>query len=262
MDPMSRSKKFLSFFLGLLFPVISMAATPISICTDTNFWYPFTFIKDKQPAGLHVDIIRQSLEALGYKPSFKPLPWSQCLSAAKAGEYDAVATVSYNEMRSYFLHYPEGASVDKKSPWRVTQVEYRVITPIITKGEPHYDFNGDMKTIPIPVRVPEGYSIVGNLEHQGLAVEQAPHSLDNFNRLAKEQTGSIIDLEEVAEHFLKQPQFSKKFSVSPQPLVSKSYYLAFAKRGAIQQEEADKIWKEIANTRSDNQKMNSFLMKY
>lgn len=260
---MNHVKRFLGIFFGLVFPVVSMAATPISICTDANFWYPFSFVRNKHADGLHIDIIRQSLLKLGYEPSFKPLAWNQCLSAVKAGQFDAVATVSYNENRTAFLNYPDDAAKNSRSPWRVTQVDYRVITPISPKKGPlDYTFDGDIKNIPNPVRVPEGYSIIETLEQRGLSVEQAPHSLDNFIKLVKEETGSVIDIEDVAQHLSQQPEFSKKFIISSQPLASKSYFLAFSKRGNISLNEAEKIWQEIANIRDNKHTVSTFLMKY
>src|SRR5690349_20823878 len=111
-------KRLFGLFLVLYFPFV-FAATPISVCTDTNFWYPFTFVKDKQAAGLHIDIIHQALTNLGYKPSYKPRPWQQCLSETKAGHFDAIATVSYKPDRAAYIQFPPNADTDKKSLFRV-----------------------------------------------------------------------------------------------------------------------------------------------
>lgn len=242
---------------------LALAATPLSVCTDTNFWYPFTFVKDKQAAGLHIDIIHRALTNLGYAPSYHPLPWQQCLSEVKAGHFDAVATVSYTADRSYIL-YPAKANTDKKSPFRVTQVEYKVITATENnQGEKNtYIFNGDLKTIPNPVRLPRGYSIRENLEIAGLQVEENPNSLDSFEKLIQEKTGSVIDLEDMVNYLGKQPKFQYKLTVSPDPLFSRSYYLGFSKQSKINEEEANKIWQEIAKVRENPKLMAEFLKKY
>jgi len=253
-----------SFIFAITY--FAYAATPISVCTDTNFWYPFTFVKEnKEAGGLHIDIIRKALTNLGYEPSFKPLPWQQCLSEAKAGHFDAVATVSYKEDRTPFLNYPESAEKGGKSPERVTQVEYVVITPSHdAKGKPiTYTFNGDLKTIPSPVRVPKGYSIVENLEKAGLKVEEGPNSIENFKKLVRQKTGSVIDLEEVAKHLATQPEFSEKYTVAKEPIFSKSYFLAFTKKDEkIKEAEQQKIWQEIAKIRNDEKLMGKFLERY
>lgn len=255
--------KRLTILLTILYLPLVFAATPISVCTDTNFWYPFTFVKDKKAAGLHIDIIHQALINLGYEPNYKPLPWEQCLSETKAGHFDAIATVSYHPDRDYILYPPQAAS-DKTSPLRVTQVEYLVITPAENeKGNKNtYSFDGDLKTIPNPVRVPAGYSIIENLEREGLKVEENPSSLDNFKKLAREKTGSVIDLADMTKYLGTRPEFSQKWVVSSQPIFSKSYYLGFSKKGKIKEEEANKIWQEIAKIRDNPTLMEKFLKKY
>jgi len=261
---MGRMHRLIGFSLIGVTSAVFSAERSISICTDTNFWYPFSFIKDKAPAGLHIDIIRQALKKLGFEPHFTPLPWNQCLSEVKAGHFDAVATVSYKPDRAAFLRYPAGADQAIRSPWRVTQVDYRVITYSKTAdGKPNpYSFKGDIQTIPAPVRIPSGYSIIDNLKRAGLTVEEAPNSIDNFKKLKKTPAGSVIDLWEVAEYFSKDPAFRHAFVISPKPIFSRSYYLAFSKKGTIQPETAEAIWKEIARTRADTRGMAILLKQY
>jgi polar amino acid transport system substrate-binding protein len=257
-----------AFIIGLIIflflPFQVLANEKISICTDSNYWYPFTFVKDKQAAGLHVDIINKALNNLGYSAKFTPLPWKQCLQEAKAGKFDAVATISYKDDRALFLNFPEGAANDIKSPFRITQVEYVIITPKANKkGESNnYVYNGQISTIPQPTRIPEGYSIIDSLERAGLKVEEGKDSHANFKKLIEEQTGSMIDLADIAKYYNNDPEFTGKFIVQDHPLVSKSYYLAFAKEGKIKSKDAEMIWAEIKNIRQDSKNMAEFVKKY
>ena len=248
----------------LLFTAPVFANTKIKICTDTNYWYPFTFVKNTEPSGLHIDIISKALRNLGYDAVFKPSEWQECLNQAKQGKVDAIATASYRDDRATFLNYPEGAATDKKSPWRVSQVEYRVITATENaKGEKNtYEFNGDLKALPQPVRVPRNYSVAADLKKEGLKIKEGKNSLDIFKSLAKERTGSVVDIEEVAVHLKTQPEYAEKLVIQSKPLNLKSYFLAFSKSGQIKTEEAEKIWKEIAKVRSDETLMAEFLKKY
>lgn len=262
---------------SLLFCFLSLmssfthAGTSIKICTDSNFWYPFTYVNEtnKEAAGLHIDIISKALKDLGYDPNFKPMPWKQCLKDAKEGEFDAVATVSYRADRAEFLDYPADAAnvsnqPEEKSKDRVTQVEYVVITPTVdAKGKPNvYSYQGDLKTIPMPVRIPMGYSILDNLEKAGLKVQEDKHSIDNFKKLVKDKSGSVIGLEDVAKHLSLQPEFHDKLRISDKPIFSKSYFLAFTKKGSVKDEEQKKIWAEIAKVRENSAQMGKFLEKY
>jgi hypothetical protein len=243
---------------------IRQTGNPITICTDTNFWYPFIFIRNHKVIGLQIDIINKALRNLGFDPQFEPTSWQNCLELAKEGKVDAVATVSYRDERAAYLHYPPGAAVDRKSPWRVTEVEYVVITPLKNeKGlENHYIFNGDVKTIPGPVRVTEHYSVVADLKKEGLTVKEGKNALANFKSLVKEQTGSVVDLIEVAQHFANQSEFSNQYIVQKRPLNLKSYYLAFSRKNTIKQEDIQRIWKEIATVRDNQDLMAEFLKKY
>lgn len=237
----------------------------ITICSDVNFWYPFTYVRNHQAKGLHIDIIRSSLQNLGYDPIFKPMSWKQCLDQAKEGKVDAVATASYRDNRSAYLNYPPGAAVDRKSPWRVTEVEYVVITS--SKNEKnqinHYEFNGDVKTLPQPVRVPANYSVAEDLRREGLKVEEGKNSLANFKNLLKQNTGSVVDLIEVADYYAKNISgFANKYDIQKKPLNLKSYYLAFSKKSPIPNEDIKRIWEEIAHIRDDQKLMHKFLDNY
>ncbi len=250
------------FLFGSSLP--ALAQTQITICTDTNFWYPFTYVKNQKASGLHIDIIRTTLHNLGFEPIFMPTSWKECLQNAKLGIVDAVATASYLEERSSYLDYPEGAAVDRRSPWRVTQVGYRVITAATNaKGVKNsYTFEGDYKTIPQPVRVPVHYSVFQDLQKEGLLVKEGKNSYAIFKTLLKEKTGSIVDVEEVAKQFGTRPEFAGNLVIQKRPLNSKSYYLAFSKGGSIPRRDQDRIWKEMAKVRDNDAIMGKFLSKY
>lgn len=131
------------------------------------------------------------------------------------------------------------------------------------KGEKNtYVYNGDLKTIPNPVRISTGYSIIENLDQAGLKVEENSSSLDNFKKLVKEKTGSVIDLEDMTKYLSTQPKFNKQLIISSEPIVSKSYYLGFSKKGKINEEDQNKIWQEIAKVRENPSVMTEFLKKY
>lgn len=257
--------KHILLSLFLIFTTSSLFANnQIVICTDANFWYPFTYIKNQEPTGLHIDIITTALHRIHKEPIFKSSSWKECLENAKLGIVDAVATTSYQDERAAYLNYPEGAAVDQKSPWRVSQVGYVLITATLDeKGKPNeYRFKGNFKTIPEPVRVPAHYSISHDLKKEGLVVKEGKRSLDNFKKLIKDRTGSIVDVEEVAEYFTAQPQFFGKLTIQQQPFNNKSYYLAFAKNGKVDLDQAKQIWQEIAAVRNDKKQMAEFLKKY
>lgn len=252
-------------FIGFFIFCSTAVFADIVICTDANFWYPFTYLKDNQPAGLHIDIINAALKRVGLTPVYKSLPsWKACLDEAKLGLVDAVATASYRDERAIYLNYPAGAAVDAESPFRVTQVGYVIVTPATDKaGRPNkYQFTGHFRDIPQPIRVPAHYSVIYDLEKQGLRVKVGKDSLADFKEMLKDHTGSVIDVEELGRYLATQPEFAGKFKIQSKMLNNKSYYLAFSKLGRVKQREAEMIWEKIARVREDEKMMSEFLKKY
>lgn len=244
------------------------ASTPVTICTDQQFWYPFTYVKNNQVVGLHIDILSQALRNLGYEPTFKPMAWKQCLDEAKSGKVDAIASSAYNTERASFLFYPSDAiqesKQNNKAPLRVTQGSYVAITSVVDPNDQanSYEFKGDLKTLPSPVRVAAGYSIIGELEKVGVRVEEGKNVETNFENLIKDKKGCVIDLIDVANHFSLQPEFSNKIQIQKQVALSKAYYFPFSKKSSIPLTQVQKIWEEIAKVRDDQGLMSDFLKKY
>lgn len=237
----------------------SASAQTVKICSDINFWYPFTMVEDGKAVGIHIDIIRQALSNLKIDVEFKPLPWKRCLSEAEEGEVDAVATASFKDERAVFMKYPDDAKTAAKSPLRVSQVEYVVVT---AAGNA-YEYANDMKTIPQPIRAPRGYSIVGDLEGKGINVDsQASGDEFNVKKLLRDNKGSIVTIPEVITQLEKRPEYKGKFKVSKVPVTSKSYYLPFSKKSQIKKEQIDAIWAEIAKIRDDEDRMATIASKY
>lgn len=254
--------KYRLLVLLMVFSTQLFANSPITICTDTNFWYPFTFVKNQQATGLHIDIIETAFDNLHLQPLFKTATWSECLDQAKMGTVDAVATASFQPERTAFLLYPKDAE-NPQSDWRVTQVEYKVITPATRNNQPNtYIFEGDVTTLPEPVRAPKDYSIVKDLERSSLKVEPGQTSLDNLRSLVKDQSGSMVDLSETIEYLSTNPEFSEQVIIQKRPLNRKSYFLAFSKQGSVSESQAEQIWNEIAVVRNNTGLMAEFLKKY
>lgn len=226
--------------------VSAVDARTFQVCSDENYWYPFTFTQGGQVAGLHVDIITQAMSHLGHQIVFKPLPWQRCLEEAKAGRFDAVATASYKPERAEFLVYPDDATSAKKSKWAVSQVEYIVVTPVAAG----YQYGGDAKALPPPVRIPRGYSVADELKKLGVSVDDgAAGDEQNFAKLMRDGKGSVVTLPEIAEKQLKKPAYAGKLAVSTTPYTTKSYFLPFAKAAAVTPDDMKKVWAEIAKVR-------------
>ncbi len=238
--------------------VVSAKET-ITVCSDNNFWYPFTMVEDGKAVGVHVEIISRALSNLGYDVEFKPLPWRRCLLQGKSGVVDAVATASYKPDRAEYLQYPDDAATAKTSVHRVTQVEYVVVT----NAHDAYEYQGDIKTIPMPVRAPRGYSIVSDLKAQGLKVDSRSAGDEaNLQKLLREQNGSIVTIPEVIRQLEQRSDYKGKVNISTRPVKSKSYFLPFSKKSKLSQVQVAAIWAEVSKIREDHALVAEIVSKY
>ncbi|OUR90259.1 hypothetical protein A9Q81_19895 [Gammaproteobacteria bacterium 42_54_T18] len=229
----------------------------ISICSDSNYWFPYTFDENGTSKGLHVDLVTNALAKLGIKAVIEPLPWKRCLFSAKKGQYDAVISASYKKGRAEYLYYPDDAALGGVSKQRLTQVEYTILT---LKNDA-FDFDGDFSKIPEPVRVPLGYSIADDLTKKGLFVQTSTKGIYNSLRnLVNHKTGSIVTTKDFATLVAKDESIG--LHVSSMPIKSKSYFMAFSKKTALTGDERAGIWDVIAAVRADAALMSTLLESY
>lgn len=244
--------------LGIFLWIGTLQAQTIRIGTDNNMWYPYSYEENGVSKGLHIDIVNQALENLGYSFLFIPLPWKRCLAWVEIGEVDAILSVSYKPKRAEYLYYPPDAFSANKSDYRITQVEYSIVTYI----DAPYEFNGDVKTLPKPVRAPLGYSIVEDLKKENVFVYETPGDINSFTMLVRDRNGCVVTLSEIADMLMNKPAFNGKIKISKIPFKTKSYFLGFSKKGIISKTERERIWEKIREIRENDELMGKLLEKY
>ncbi len=254
---MSFPAKWALVFLLIAPPIMAEKKT-ITICTDNNLWYPFTYMENNRSKGLHVDIVRLACNQIDWQCKFTPLPWKRCLSYMKRGGVDGVVSASYKPKRADYMHYPPGAEKDKKSIWRVTQAEYVVVTAL----ESGYQFTGDLTTLPQPVRAPLGYSIVDDLTKSGVEVTTQRHAIDNFVSLAHSKRGSVISITTNARYINQQGELKNSFKIHSPEIKSKSYYMAFSKKSTISPHDKGLLWQAIVDIRENQLQMKQLIKQY
>lgn len=231
----------------------------IKVCLDESEWYPFTLVKSGKATGIHIDIITKALSNLGYVVEYRPMPWKRCLAEASQGRIDGVATASYKDERAEFLYFPADADTAKQSEYRVMQVEYVVVTT----AQENYRFEGDIKTIPQPVRAPRGYSIVSDLSKQGLKVDDNAASDEiNIRKLLRERRGSVVVIPELVRKLSQLPEYQNKITISDVYWKSKSYFFPIAKHSVLSERQRRRIWSEIRKIREDAPFMATVSEKY
>lgn len=231
----------------------------IHIVTDQAYWYPYTYSQEGEAKGIHIDMVQQALSNLNYTVRFTPKPWKRCLQDAKEGKYDAVVSASYKPVRAEYLFYPDDAAGPAKSLWRITQVEYAVIT---NSSDP-YIFDGDVKHLPQPVRTLLGYSIADYLRSSGITVTESPDTVDCVTQLVKSGRGAFVTPLKNALDLQIDERFKEELKIHPKPVRSKSYFMVFAiKNQKINRENIMAIWNEIARLREDQTYMDALFNHY
>lgn len=230
----------------------------IHIVTDQAYWYPYTYSQENQAKGIHIDLVQKALGNLNYGTRFYPKPWKRCLKDVEEGKYDAIVSASYTPERAKYLAYPADAGTAKKSIWRITQVEYVAITNMDS-----YPFNGDVNSLPLPVRAPLGYSIVDDLKKAGILVIESPDTTDCAIQLIKSGRGTFVTPLQNAVHIQRDHRFKGKFMVHPTPIKSKSYFMGFSiENQRISREKILAIWNEIARIRDNPEYMKALFTKF
>jgi len=251
-------KSFCFSILFLYLPALAAETTSLRICTDANAWYPFTYEENGESRGLHVDIVKLACQEVGLVCEFHSLPWKRCLSFVKSGHMDALVSASYNRERAEYMSYPIGAGSDQKSTWRITQAEYVVVT----LADSDYEFNGDLTSLPEPVIVPLGYSIINELEEAGIKFIEYSKNIAMFNSLLREKKGSIVSITPIPEFVENVGMFKDKFKIHTKPITSKSYFIAVSKKSTLSNATKLALWKAVVAIRKDKQNFNLLLEQY
>ena len=247
---MTISKVDKAVFLFLVFSLYSsllLASTNVTLCTDTDYWYPYSYVnKSGNAAGLHLDITKKALENLGYTVNYKAMSREDCLISAQSNMVDGVVSAPYKPSQAEYLNYPTDADSVEESPWRVTQVAYVAVV----SGDSDYEFNGNIASLPEPVRVTDGYSYESLFRHTELKIyESRSGELRNIEKLIRSKKGTVITTPEVFKSLVAKPEYQGKIKSELRPLTSKSYYVTFAKGSALSEETQSAIWQEIARLR-------------
>jgi polar amino acid transport system substrate-binding protein len=242
-------KVFIALFIGLTLAFTSevYAEKNISICTDNNFWAPYSFEEYGISAGIHVEMVKLALKNLSYDVTMTPLPWKRCQHMVKLGDLDALVSFSYKKKRAAHFYYPQDAATTKKSAGRITTAEY----VIIAHTDSSFEWNGDDSTLPEPIRLPMGYGTVERLRKKNKHVVTSLRFKNLFAQLNRDKDGIVISMRLTADKFINSKEYLGKLKILPKPYKSRSYFIGISKKGRISLDESKKIWAEIAKIRED-----------
>ena len=222
-------------------------AKDLTLSVAERSWYPFSYVEAGRVTGIHVDMVRKAVQSLGHSLTIKVLPSKRSMKYAQSGRIDGLISIAYNKGNADILDYPADAEVGSESQWRIMQVDHIVVT----HSESAYEFDGDVKTIPEPIRLPQGESFTSSLIEAGHLVYETRTDIQNFKMLIRDKTGSVITTSVIAENMFSKLSVDDALVIQAVPMLSESYHVGFSKKSLLSKDEKQKIWDEISRLRDD-----------
>lgn len=239
----------------------------ISACADDKVVFPMSILENGKMVGIKFDILNKTKELLKNELDvtfdIEALPWKRCIDMTKSGKKDMLVLASYSDERAEFLDFPEKIT-DPKSPCKgeyvVTCNSRSILTPISNNT---FKFTGDIHSIPKPVRMMLGSSMIDFFEKNGVKVETSTNYKTLLDKLLRDNTGSVMMNDFNVSHFKNvYPDFELKFHENKTKDLSKPSYYPFSKKTKISQKNKFKIWKAMAVVGQDQKYIDGLVAEY
>lgn len=245
-----------------LWVIATLAAQPllaksITLAVDERDWSPFTFQEKGRPSGMHIELVTHALQELGYEVKIIPYPRKRSIHNTNSGNVDGMISITFHPKLALTMTFPKDAAPAIESAWRIMQVDHVLVTP-----KTGFDYSGDLKTLPMPVRIPQGETIGLDLKKAGLQVDEGRSDILNFRKMVRDRDGSVVTTSIIAERIIEAPAFKDKIKIHAIPISSQSYFLAFSRVSPFSYEEKQRIWNEIQKWRNDYVFMLQVFAKY
>jgi polar amino acid transport system substrate-binding protein len=228
-------------------PASGEAGRVLVLCCPEEQWYPFLYSETGIGKGMFIDIVKRACVSAGFKVSIETYPLNRCVRMAEFGKVDGVIGLPYDKKYATMLQYPPGSAGAVESVWRILQIDEVVVTH---KGG-DYEYDGNIRSLPEPVRIVQGSAVLPELRQAGLNVEEVTTNRQLFSKLVRDKNGSIVTNTLAAELYEKDASFQGLFDIHATPLRSSSYYLAFSWQSSLTKDEREALWREIRRCRQD-----------
>ncbi|MEX2476318.1 substrate-binding periplasmic protein [Marinobacter sp.] len=99
----------LSWALLALLTSTALADAPV-LKIATSEYPPFEYLENGELKGKDADMVRRTVERMGYIPDFVVLPWARAESLARRGEIDMLFSLTHSPHRERFYHFTDPLS--------------------------------------------------------------------------------------------------------------------------------------------------------
>ncbi|MBD3296323.1 MAG: hypothetical protein GF392_03030 [Candidatus Omnitrophica bacterium] len=221
----------------------------VYLCCEERDWYPFLVSEGREVYGILVDIVREAFSRVGYKIRVEPFPMNRCLKLAQHARSDGIVGMPYSREYARYVEYPPDSADKDESRWRIMQIDQVVVTYEDRDGQ--YEFDGNIRSLPEPVRISTYDPLASDITQAGLDVEEAASDRQNFAKLVRDRRGSVITTSLIAENILRENLYKDILHIHAVPVRSRSFFLAFSWDSSLSDFERQRIWQEIASVRED-----------
>lgn len=252
-------KRIIFVLLFVFFTFTSAVAIEINVAYENKEQPPYymgnteSILPDKP--GVAVEMVKMLEEKVdGLKVKLTRVPWKRCTKQLENNIVDGIFNASYKTSRLKIGWYPTKdkthvGQVDETK--RITTITYSLY---VLKGTDLGWTGNNYDVLKGEIGAPLGYSIVGDLQKNGVEVDEAPSTKMNLHKLRKKRVAAVALQSVTADSIIKaNPDLFGEIEKVQPPLKTKPYYLMLSHRFVKAHPNiAQKIWDAISNIRENN----------
>ena len=221
-------------------------ARELTMCIDPRF-------AKQGELKVYSNMMYTATQMAGHHLNLVPMNWEECQETVRSGKYDGAIPASYNADRAEYMIYPADAAKNPDSKESVARLNYVIVIPVGV----NYQYEGNPKTIPAPIMLPEGYSVVNDIRKIDATLQVKEMGADDKTNLVRllHEKGSVVMMGTYAETLLDRSMFKGKLKIVSRPVFSKTYFMPFSRSGSVPQADMEKIWQKISVLKNDKKWM-------
>ncbi|WP_417451153.1 substrate-binding periplasmic protein [Kordiimonas sp.] len=234
--------------VSALLQTAPVKAASIRLCNSTEFWPPYSFLKDGKLVGEHTAILDAAFSDLKLRYIQLALPWKRCQDRVAAGELAGIIGISYTEERNRLYHFP--ADAREKAPLdALSQLEFVIVTHANTPAPESIS----IEALPEPVGALLGYRLANTVRSAGKHAQVVAQQSSLFQMLERSRIASAVVLRGTAQYYVSQS--NEQLVIHEPALWSTPHFLAFGRTSDIKASQMAKIWAAVEAVRSDDARM-------
>lgn len=207
--------------------------------------------------GIAVEMVEAAAKSCAVAVNFARYPGGRLLALASENTIDGVVMLSFNRERMSIAAYPmKGDAADPD--YQIASLSYA----FYVRSDSGVTWNGmEITGLTKPIGANFGWSIVEDLKKDGLAVEPAKDTANNFNKLLGGRIDAVAMHVTIGDAYLTHHGLNAQVKRLEPPISTKPYYLVLSRAWHDSHPEvAQCLWQSIADQR--RQDMPALLERY